>query len=94
MRALFKRFATGGRLALTAELFHEASKQEGIWQFRKGRIRVFCFLDGANLVLTHAAIKKSQKADKRQVAEATRRRNEYILSGDSIIWKRRTTPSR
>jgi len=80
MPALFERYAAAGRLQLTTAVFHEANKQEGIWQFIKGRLRVFCFMDedGTLLVLTHGAIKKQQKADRQEVARAVRLRDAYL----------------
>lgn len=80
MAALFERYALAGRQQLTSAVFHEASKQERIWQFIKGRLRVFCFVDEDEtmVVLTHGAIKKTQKADSSEVARAVRMRDEYL----------------
>lgn len=79
MYVLFERYAQGGRQNLTSSLFHEANKQEGIWEFIKGRLRVFCFIDstGQLVVLSHGAIKKSQKADSREVACAVTLKIDY-----------------
>lgn len=80
MPALFERYAAAGRLQLSSVVFHEANKQEGIWEFIKGRLRVFCFMDddGTLLVLTHGAIKKKQKADRQEVSRAIRLRDAYL----------------
>jgi hypothetical protein len=82
MPALFERYAAAGRLQLSTAVFHEANKQEGIWEFIKGRLRVFCFMDedGTLLVLTHGAIKKQQKADRQEVSRAIRLRDAYITA--------------
>ena len=79
MFALFQRYAAAGRLLLPASVFHEADRSLEIWQFIKGRLRVFCFLDGAALVvLTHGVVKKTQKADRQEVERAVRIRASYL----------------
>jgi hypothetical protein len=81
MWALFDRYAEGGRMKLTAELFHEANRDGKIWDFIKGRLRVYCFMEeGALVVLTHGTIKKSQKVDRRDIARAVSCRNAYLAS--------------
>lgn len=50
-------------------------------QFIKGDFRVFCFTDGDDLIiLTHATLKKSQKADPQQVALAVEKRKQYLAA--------------
>jgi hypothetical protein len=72
-KVLFERYAAMSRQGLTSDMFHEANKDEGIWEFVKGRLRVFCFLDRGDLViLTHGVIKKSQKASHSEVVHAVR----------------------
>jgi hypothetical protein len=79
MWALFDRYADDGRKRLTTAVFHEANKQEEIWEFIKGRLRLFCFLDeGALVILTHGAVKKTQKADKSEVREAVHMKRAYF----------------
>lgn len=82
MIKLFERYAEGGRNLLTSDNFHEANKEEGIWEFIKGRLRVFCFMDGEDrlVILSHGAIKKSQKADKLEVAKAARLKRDYLAA--------------
>ena len=91
--ALFQRYAESGRQQLTNAVFHEANKQEGIWEFIKGRLRVFCFMDtdGTLLVLSHGAIKKTQKADPAEVAKAVRLKKDYMAAkaGNNIEWEER-----
>lgn len=78
-RALFRRYAEGGRNKLTAELFHEVDSENGIWEFVRGRLRVFCFMDGGRLlILTHGSVKKSQKVAPQEVARAARRKDAYL----------------
>lgn len=82
MPALFDRYATDGRRLLSSEVFHEANKEQGIWEFIKGRLRVFCFMDtdGTLLVLTHGAVKKSKKADPMEVARAVRIKDAFLVA--------------
>lgn len=76
--ALFERYAEYGRQGMMADWFHEADKQCEIWQFKKGRLRVYCFLDDGDLIiLTHGSIKKSQKADPKQVERAVILKAQY-----------------
>ncbi len=87
--ALFKRYAMGGRAALTVELFHEADKTEGIWEFIKGSLRVFCFMDGGNMViLSHGNQKKRSTANPHDVARAIelRRRYQRAKQQDQLNW--------
>jgi phage-related protein len=68
-------------MKLTAELFHEANRDGKIWEFIKGRLRVYCFMEeGALVILTHGAIKKSQKANRNDIARAMRMRNAYLAA--------------
>lgn len=76
--SVFKRYAEGGRSKLTAALFHEVDKSEKIWEFVKGDLRIFCFLSGEKAVLTHGAIKKSQKVDSQEVARAVTAKNLFL----------------
>lgn len=93
MPALFSRYATAGRQLLSSDVFHEANKPEGIWEFIKGRLRVFCFMDtdGTLLVLTHGAVKKTRKADPAEVAKATRIKDAYLAAKRQgvIEWEER-----
>jgi len=82
MPALFDRYATEGRRLLSTEVFHEANKEQCIWEFIKGRLRVFCFVDtdGTLLVLTHGAVKKSRKADPMEIARAVRIKDAFLVA--------------
>ena len=63
---------------MTTDWFHEANKQSGIWQFIKGRLRVYCFMDDGDLViLTHGSVKKTQKADPKQIERAVAQKAQY-----------------
>lgn len=63
-KALFQRYAQGGRQMLTDAVFHEASRGNDIWEFIKGQLRIYCFKysNGQVVILSHGIIKKSQKA--------------------------------
>ena len=81
MFALFQRYAAAGRQKLPTAVFHEADRASGVWQFIKGRLRVFCFIDdGAMVVLTHGMVKKTQKADRSEVEKAARLRSAYLAA--------------
>lgn len=80
LRALLRRYAQGGRQALTAELFHEADHHESIWEFRKGALRLYCFIDKGDTltVLTHGAVKKTAKTAKGDLVVACAARDRYL----------------
>jgi len=78
-RALFKRYAILGRQGLTTDLFHEVDKNRKICEFIKGRLRVFCFEDdGGIVVLSHGALKRSQKVATKEVNKAIRNKSLYL----------------
>jgi phage-related protein len=80
--ALFKRYAQGGRQLLSTELFHEADREDGIWEFIKGRLRVYCFMDGDGhlVILSHGVVKKTQKTRKQDVEQAARLKERYAMA--------------
>jgi hypothetical protein len=79
MKAVFEFYASGRHLP--SALFHEVDKQEKIYEFIKGDLRMFCFVLSGGIVLTHGAIKKSQKVDKAEVARAVAARKNFPHSG-------------
>jgi hypothetical protein len=88
---LFRRYAESGRQKLTSAVFHEADINGNIWQFIKGRLRVYCFMDeeGSILILSHGAIKKSQKPDPLEIKKAKRLRDAYVeaRNRDELEWR-------
>ena len=78
-KSLFQRYAKDGKAGLTTSSFHPANKEEGIWEFIKGRLRIFCFVDNKNnlIILSHGILKKGQKADPTEVACAVRNKKKY-----------------
>lgn len=77
LKGLFERYADSGRAKLSTEVFHHADQKEEIFEFIKGQIRIFCFLDGNAAILTNGALKKTPKASSSDVGEAIRCRNLY-----------------
>ena len=77
-KALFKRYANGGRANLTTDQLHEVDKKNGIWEFIKGDLRVFCFFHNGHAVLCNSAIKKSQKVDSKEVECAIRAKRSLL----------------
>lgn len=80
-RPIFQMYAERGRNGVTAKMFHEASKEDGIWQFSKGNHRIFCFKDDDKkqlILLSHGARKTTRKADKSEVERAVRTRDLYL----------------
>lgn len=60
---------------------HEANKQHGIYEFIKGRLRLFFFKgeNGQIAVCTSGVIKKGQKADKGAVQKAAEYKSQYYI---------------
>ena len=61
---------------------HEASKNDGIYELTKGRLRVFYFKgkESQIVVCTHGIIKKTQKADPAEVARAKSWKDNYLAA--------------
>lgn len=78
--ALFRRYAQLGRAGLTEDQFHLANREEKIWEFRKGALRLFCFEDGDGglVILTHGAPKESQKVKASEIRTAVEARRRYL----------------
>ena len=78
MLALLERTAITGPPRNT-EICHKIEGE--IWEFIKGRLRVFWFYDeGKVVVCTHGIVKKQQKTPKRDREAALRTRNAYFLA--------------
>lgn len=84
-RALFRRYAELGRQGLTEEQFHLANQEESIWEFRKGALRVFCFMDHNEhlTVLTHGAVKKTPKVTSADLRAAVAEKKRYSAAKKS-----------
>jgi hypothetical protein len=76
--AMFRIIAEQGPRGLTPEMMHEADKPNSIRELIKGRLRIFCFLDGDILFLTNGYLKASQKVDQKEVAKSIKAKNAYF----------------
>ncbi len=77
---LLKRFSEVGPMGLSKQQFHEADKGAKVWQFSKGKLRLYCFFDrnhGDCIVLVQAALKKTGKAEPKFVKGVKRERDRY-----------------
>lgn len=77
---MLEHVATRGLDGVPVKWFHEASKEEKIYEFIKGPFRVFFFKgEGTQIaVCTSHARKSGKKADKKSVAHAARLRTAYM----------------
>lgn len=85
LRELLERVAEKGLADVPSAWFHEANKEEKIYEFIKGDLRLF-FFKGANnqiAVCTGGVRKKGRKADKAAVRTAALWRAEYIAAVDA-----------
>ena len=74
----WQRFAEKGPSGFTSEMWHEADKSAVIYQLRKGDLRMYGYLDGRNLILSHVTIKKGNKVDASDVARAKATKEKYL----------------
>ena len=87
---MLEKVATFGLENVPSKWWHEANKQEKIYEFSKGPLRIFFFKghDDQIAVCTAGTRKKTQKADKQKVAQAIGWRKEYfaaVASGALIV---------
>lgn len=63
-------------------MFHLANQEEGIWEFRKGPLRIFCFMDHPEhlTILTHGIVKKSQTIRKQDINAAIYLKKQYLIA--------------
>lgn len=80
MRALFALYANKGGAGLTTSMMHEANKEDSIQELIKGDIRILGFVVRETFYLTNGYIKKSQGADKQEVARAVRAKTSFLAS--------------
>jgi len=83
LQGLIERFSVHGRAGLTSDQSHHADKENEIYQFKKGDLRVLYFYasDKSIVICSHGFLKKSQKADKKEVRKAVKLRNAYLEAG-------------
>ena len=71
----------GPRKKLTTDLFHSVDKEEGIYEFIKGRLRLLCFeADGALIICSHVFMKKTSKTRTQDKNPAIALKREYLLA--------------
>lgn len=76
MLQLLERVAQAGPPRNT-EICHKI--QDDVWEFIKGRVRVFWFYDeGRVVVCTHGMIKSTQRTPKSDIEHAVRVKAEYF----------------
>lgn len=80
---LIERFAALGGSGLTTDQSHYVDKANEIYQFKKGDLRVLYFYatDKSIVICSHGFLKKTQKADEKEVRRAVRLRNMYLNDG-------------
>jgi len=79
MYDLLERFAESGKETFSDDLCHLVSKDEKIWQFTKGRLRVLWFYGQGNriVVCSHGFVKQSQKTPKKEINRAISTKKQY-----------------
>src|SRR5690606_32668786 len=84
---LMELHARDGRKALNKSQCHYVDQREQIYEYIKGKLRVFWFEDGDRVVVcTHGILKKTQKTPKRDIEKAKRIKRLYLESkNDSRI---------
>lgn len=77
---MLRYVASNGLSTMPHGWSHEGSKADGIYEFRKGTLRLFYFKGVGNqiAVCTAGALKKGRKADKKTVAKAATSRSAYF----------------
>lgn len=77
--AMLQHVAKEGLQGIPSAWWHEANKSLGIYEFRKGNLRLFFFKGqrGEIAVCTSGVMKKGQKADTGAVERASRLRKQY-----------------
>ncbi len=82
LRSMLRSTASMGLDNIPVPWSHEVDKQNGIYEFCKGRLRLFFFKgkNGQIAVCTGGTLKDSRKVDKPSVACAIRCKQEYFGS--------------
>ena len=78
--ALLERVSQDGLDDISSALCHEVDKNEKIFEFIKGKLRLFFFKGNGDLlvVCTTGLVKKTPKVDKKAVAKAITCKNQYL----------------
>lgn len=84
---LLEHCAENGYKNLSSDLFHPTHKEKNnhpddlsnvIYRFRKGPLRIACFIYGSKIILTNGYIKNSQKPPPEAIRLAIKIRNYYL----------------
>ena len=89
--SLFESYAESGVGKLTESQFHPAGANGEVFRFRKGRLRIYCFKDGNNLVIaTHGCVKKQNATDDKDIGAALRMKKQYFADKalGNLVWER------
>lgn len=79
MLALLEHVADCGPLKLPDTLCHQIA--EGIWEFIKGRLRVFWFYDEGKLIIcSHGHVKRTQNTPDQEIERVERFKREYFAA--------------
>jgi phage-related protein len=75
---MLERHSRQGPDAFNTAQVHYVDQKEKIYEYIKGRLRLFWFEDGDRVVIcTHGIIKKTQKTPKREIDRAIRVKRAY-----------------
>ncbi len=75
---MLERHSRQGPEAFNTAQVHYVDQKEKIYEYIKGRLRLFWFEDGDRVVIcTHGIVKKSQKTPKREIDRAIRIKRSY-----------------
>ena len=96
--AVFKAVADHGRQR-AARFYHEANKDEHIYEFSKGDLRVYFFFSadcGELFICSHAIRKRKQKADPADITKAVklRQRVERAFAQQQVQYEFKATRGR
>ncbi len=86
---LLSRVAEDGLDGLPTALCHQADKKHGIYEFIKGRLRLYFFrgVNGDIAVCTAGTVKKTQKVDRAMIDAAARMKADYFDNIGNIAYK-------
>lgn len=88
---IMKEHSNNGNVLLTTENCHRACTENkiSIYEYRKGRLRIYWFYDELNkniVVCSHGIIKKAQKTDKSDKEKAVKNYKDYHNNRDNIVF--------
>ncbi|MCY1291304.1 hypothetical protein D9M69_489940 [compost metagenome] len=79
--AMMEMHSESGADQFNTSQCHYVDQKEQIYEYIKGRLRLFWFEDDERVVVcTHGIVKKDQKTPKRDIARAKRAKAAYLLA--------------